>query len=158
MSLFGRLLSALYASLFFFTTTSPLYEETRYIEEALGCFEDPCIIKHNPGGDLRLFLLATDNVIMGDRRMIIIDGYCVSACTVAADKLRDNGKVCITTNAILGFHKGIDTGTMKTFIPPYAPDVDTMIREAGGYPDPAGINNFFYKDIKKLWPTCTAAQ
>ncbi len=154
----GRIICALYASLFFFTLTPKLYEETRYIEEALGCLSDPCVIKSNMGGNLWLFMRATDKIISGDRRMLIIDGYCGSACTVAADRLQRSGKVCITHDAVMGFHKGIELETKRTFIPHYRDDVDSMVREAGGYPEPAGINNFFYKDIHKLWQTCPAAQ
>lgn len=133
----------------------PIYEKTNYVERILRCTGDPCVVTFNPGGCGTEFVWASWQVTHRQAlQLVVIDGECDSGCTLAADKIRSVDKVCITERAKMGFHQGIYVETKKTFIPRYSPDIDRMVRKAGGYPEPWNMNYFVYKDIKTLWPTC----
>lgn len=133
----------------------PVYEKTNYVERILRCTGDPCVVAFNPGGNGGEFEWASWQVTHRHAlQLVVINGECYSGCTIAADRIRSAGKLCITEQARMGFHQGIYVKTKKAFIPRYSEDIDRMVRKAGGYPEPRNMNYFVYKDIKALWPTC----
>ena len=42
--------------------------------------------------------------------MVIIDGFCASACTIVLGTV-PHGKICVTSRAMLGFHAAWDPGS-----------------------------------------------
>ena len=60
------------------------------------------VIKSDPGGQIGPYLenLA---VLRGSGQKVVIDGPCLSACTMVLGILPRN-QVCVTPNAVLGFH------------------------------------------------------
>lgn len=101
-----------------------------------------CTISFSPGGVIKEYL---DQVrtIKRDHVTLRIDGPCISACTMVADKARSN--VCITPNATLQFHQGIaeygdpETHTVvrkERFDPSeyYSADINGWVAAHGGFP------------------------
>ena len=62
----------------------------------------PLIIQHSYGGGVIEFRLR-GLALKRDKVPIIVDGACFSACSMIVDENREN--VCITTTAVLGYHK-----------------------------------------------------
>lgn len=62
----------------------------------------PCVIEFSPGGSVVAFRLEGLKLLSAGTP-IIVDGPCLSACTLLIDVARRN--VCLTTGAILGYHK-----------------------------------------------------
>jgi hypothetical protein len=60
------------------------------------------VIEGSPGGEARTFLSFFEAVRMSGER-VVIDGPCLSACTLALSILPHN-RICVTSRAILGFH------------------------------------------------------
>jgi hypothetical protein len=60
-----------------------------------------CTITYSPGGRIDLFHKQLE-IARHDQIKVVIDGPCISACTVFAEKMRPN--VCITRRAQFEFH------------------------------------------------------
>src|SRR5262249_6298666 len=58
---------------------------------------DPCTIQNNNGSVIADFENAGNAIRAGARQMLVIDGFCASACMVMADRARP--RACITTRA-----------------------------------------------------------
>lgn len=105
---------------------------------------NPCVIKENSGGIIDLFA-AQGRLMASTHIPVIIDGPCLSACTVFVDIDRDN--VCVTNNAILGYHKSIYYKTSNFATEDNTPVIETIdyttpglmkyIKDHGGEPDPS---------------------
>jgi len=88
-------------------------------------------ILSSPGGEvgsfLKLFALLRES---GER--IIIDGPCLSACTLVLSTIPKD-RICVTRRAVLGFHGArlVDRGGNEYAVPP---SVNTAVTEV--YPEP----------------------
>jgi len=140
---------------------------------------DPCIVRDNDGGVISFFLGAA-STLRAESRLLVIDGYCASACALAADTLRPN--VCITANASFYFHLGtftqptvpmaeippvaseqwyamIDSGelTVERFPIKHSSDILDWVNEQGGYPEGYTFDTMLKmstKQASQFWPTC----
>jgi hypothetical protein len=56
----------------------------------------------SPGGEVGPFLALFERVRQSGER-VVIDGPCLSACTLVLDMV-PNDRICVTRRAILGFH------------------------------------------------------
>jgi hypothetical protein len=133
------------------------------LDLAFGPCGDPCIVTRSPGGYIYLFEQAAHQVLEGEKRLVVIDGDCYSACTIFADLARS--RVCITQMAVFYFHKAYYTDTRMVagveqvihtdlFDPPQSPDIDKAVRALGGYPAD-GFTSMPYAIAKDFWRTCT---
>jgi hypothetical protein len=76
---------------------------TDWVELALGCTGETCVIQMNRGGFIRDFHWAARQVLLRNIK-VSIDGPCQSSCTIFASLARKN--VCLTQNAEMGIHMG----------------------------------------------------
>jgi hypothetical protein len=60
------------------------------------------LIRASPGGDVARYL-ALFSVVRQSGERVIIDGPCLSACTLVLSIIPNN-RICVTHRAILGFH------------------------------------------------------
>lgn len=96
----------------------------------------PLVIEGSGGGigvDFILYALKLE----ADRTPIIVNGPCMSACTMLVDVA--HAHVCITPKAIFGFHMGRtsdETTPDTSFIPVHyeTPGLDAYIASRGGLP------------------------
>ena len=126
---------------------------------------NPCEVLYSPGGSLQRFQRAARELNEGahGRTLVIINGSCISGCSVFADLAREH--ICITKNAIMGFHKGyrwdwhfslfplkaqID---MTRFDQPQTFDIDRWVRSHGDYPKD-DVTYMGVEVAKKFWPVC----
>lgn len=139
------------------------------VEEVLGCKGDPCIVTYSPGGTIETFKDAARAIQNGARKLVVIEGKCMSACTILIDMARK--KVCVMPWAKLGFHRGSGP-TLKylnemplywytvweRFDIPYSPKVQKWINRRGGLPKDG---SFIYMDTptaRTIWKTCSSQQ
>lgn len=123
---------ALALGLMFQPTTS---ENTEIPWPAIEC-ANPCIIEDDAGGIVDTY--AAQGRLMADTDIpVIVDGPCMSACTLFIDI--DRANVCVTAKALLGYHKSV---YMKDGVPVFGdmkyatPGLNAYIKEHGGLPDP----------------------
>jgi hypothetical protein len=122
--------------------------------------ERPVVIGHSfadqRGGDVEEFA-ARYAAIRAEGQKVIIDGPCISACTIVASLPRD--QVCITPHAVLGVHLAADADGMpdpaytdwavKTYYPLALQD---WIARHGGLADvPKWIG---YRDLLTIFRPC----
>jgi hypothetical protein len=69
-------------------------------------------VRYDEGGDLQTYMNRTDQLDKSGEQ-VWIDGYCGSACTTALGLK----KVCVTSRAILGFHKAYNLDSNGRHIP-----------------------------------------
>lgn len=132
----------------------------RFLEATLGCGDKVCVVGDNMGGDLQNYLGAAREA-QREHTQIVIDGWCVSACSLVADRLRPH--VCITSNAQFGFHKTWDLiiradgqeyyapGHHKTLI--YTRALQRWIDKKGGEPS-RGLLVMSNQEAGAFWPRC----
>jgi hypothetical protein len=94
----------------------------------------------SPGGQVGPFLQLFERVRASGER-VVIDGPCLSACTLVLDLVPSN-RICVTRRAILGFHaaRSVDQqGRMyaepeasQLVLDAYPPAVRDWIRRRGG--------------------------
>ena len=125
-----------------------------------------CVIHENRGGDIVLFTNAAREVIR-ERKQLVIDGRCESACVVLADRARAN--TCLTSRAEMAVHQ---TKVMMVVgqryvqgrtVPlvrvvdrndlPLSDDIDRWVRGHGGYPS-EGMNVLPLQAAVQFWPMC----
>src|SRR3954451_7892738 len=78
-----------------------------FVAAALGAFALPPAraeirILASPGGQVGPFLQLFERVRASGER-VVIDGPCLSACTLVLDLVPSN-RICVTRRAVLGFH------------------------------------------------------
>lgn len=98
------------------------------------CRGQECRITLNPGGNIELFELAAD-ALREAKKFLVIDGHCLSSCTLLAEKARPN--VCVTGKAQFHFHQAFDIFTKQKLpieVYSYSPDIKTWIETNGGLP------------------------
>ena len=122
-----------------------------------------CVIRYNPGGEVRVFLAAARAVRAGAKRLVVIDGPCISACAIFADQARS--KVCITGRASFGFHKArqfavhsLGNGKaryreMGRSDPPHSADIARWVKQNGGFPY-EGLRVMSARQATKFWRRC----
>ncbi len=132
------------------------------VEEVLGCKGDPCVVRINLGGNIGKFVDAANAIAFGDRKLVIIDGECASACTVLIDRIKD--KVCLTAWAKLEFHRGsrppfasvgIFSFQYKKLIDiHYSPAVEEWIQKEGGLPKDGSFITMPVNVAMTIWSPC----
>ena len=121
----------------------------------------PLVIEGSGGGDVNDFQLkALDLLAKGTP--VIIDGPCLSACTILVDI--DRANVCITTQAIFGYHKAAQynvlLGTKTEFNINYeTPGLNEYIKSRGGLPSPDDANLMLmtFEQAKHFYKPCHGA-
>ena len=130
------------------------------------CGRTTCTIRDNPGGEITLFQAAAREVI-AEGKLLVIDGFCASACVILADLARAN--TCLTGEAQMAVHKAsvIEvTGTarvegrevpvgrvIRREDPPQSADIDRWVKDHGGYPN-RGVRIIPIKDARQFWAMC----
>ena len=129
------------------------------VSDVLGCEGDPCVVRYSPGGEIGAFRAAAREILRSGRR-VAIDGPCLSACAILADEAR--GRVCITSNAKFGFHKGYallrptaggEHYLVARFDPVHSRDIAGWIKKRGGYPT-KGVRVMGADAAKRIWRKC----
>jgi hypothetical protein len=133
----------------------------QFLEATLGgCTGDVCVVADNMGGDLLNYLMAAREALK-EHKQIVIDGWCVSACSIVADRIRSH--VCITSNARFGFHKTwalvlrsdgpaySKPGFHKSWT--YTPALQRWINKKGGEPV-NGLLVMSSDEAAAFWPRC----
>jgi hypothetical protein len=109
---------------------------------------DPCTIQNNNGGVIIDFENADDAIRAGARQMLVIDGFCASACMVMADRARP--RACITSRAQFGYH---ETNYNRP-IPLHA-DLNGWVMRHGGFPSYNGMAIMPNNAAQEFWPLCS---
>ncbi len=134
------------------------------VRAALGNCGEPCVISFSQGGEVKTFQAAARAVRRGARKLVVIDGPCLSACVIFADIARS--KVCITSRAKFGFHKATmlavysyadgSTARVETLgrkDPPHSRDIARWVRRKGGFPA-NGVLVMSYREARRFWRHC----
>lgn len=106
----------------------------------------PIVLGTNPGGGVLDFIGKYDE-IRRSKRDVIIDGICISACTMVAGLIPPE-RVCVTPFAKLAFHSASLTSFMGSQHSPegtrliwraYSENVRELLRKKGWDGDPPGL-------------------
>jgi len=133
---------------FFDTNSSELSDQAR---ATLDNCSDPCTIQNNNGGVIVDFENAGDAIHAGARQMLVIDGFCTSACMVMADRARP--RACITSRAQFGYH---ETNYNRPI--PLQADLDDWIIRHGGFPSYNRMGVMPNDAAQQFWPLCSQDQ
>lgn len=121
----------------------------------------PCVIEGSPGGIIDLFI-AEANDLKDAGTPVIVDGPCISACTLLVDI--DRANVCLTTNAAFGFHQSSfnhGDGTVEHGQVSYeTPGLDAYIKAHGGEPNTDATGHILvvpFGEMKKFYRPCDGA-
>jgi hypothetical protein len=118
-------------------------------------------IRSSPGGAVDAYLAAFARVRQSGER-VVIDGPCLSACTLVLSTISRN-RICVTRRAVLGFHaaRWYDTRSGRTWRAPeatrivtrsYPAGVRAWIKKRGGL-----TQKVIYlrgKELSTLYPRC----
>ena len=118
-------------------------------------------IVSSPGGAVDAYLAAFARVRRSGER-VVIDGPCLSACTLVLSTIPSN-RICVTRRAVLGFHapRWFDTRTgytarapeaTRTVTASYPAGVRAWIKKRGGL-----TQKIIYlrgKELAALYPRC----
>jgi hypothetical protein len=80
-----------------------------FLLAALGASDAAVRIVEDGGGRMGAYVDKYQGV-RGSGEMVIIDGYCASACTIVLGTV-PHDKICVTSRARLGFHAAWDPGS-----------------------------------------------
>lgn len=107
-----------------------------------------CHLKNNQGGSVVTFLSAALE-IKKNKKTLVLEGDCVSACTLIADFIQES--TCIMKGTILKYHKASDNS-----VPPFFSDfTNKFIESQGGWPDYGDrLVSMDYKTAALHWKTC----
>lgn len=121
----------------------------------------PLVIESSMGGNVTLFQIKALQ-LYASGTPVIIDGPCMSACTLIVDVDRKN--VCLTTKAILGYHQAAtrdeDGNLIKAFPMNYeTPGLNKYIESRGGLPSPDAANLLLmdFNQAKQFYKPCPGA-
>jgi hypothetical protein len=109
---------------------------------------DPCTVQNNNGGVIADFENAGDAIHAGARQMLVIDGFCASACMVMADRARP--RACITSRAQFGYH---ETNYSRPI--PLEADLNGWIMQHGGFPSYNRMGIMPNDAAQQFWPLCS---
>jgi hypothetical protein len=118
-------------------------------------------IRSSPGGAVEAYLASFARVRQSGER-VVIDGPCLSACTLVLSTIPRN-RICVTRRAVLGFHAAqwYDTRSGRTWRAPeatrivtrsYPAGVRAWIKKRGGL-----TQKVIYlrgKELSALYPRC----
>ncbi len=144
------------ASTCLFVPQSASDDVSEYVYPPVPC-SSPCIIEFSPGGVMDLFA-AEGRQLAADHTLVIVDGPCISACTILVDFARAN--VCLTHNAILGYHQwSMDTegGTKHGDVSYLTPGLDAYLKARGGLPytpDTGHILLLNFAEARQFYRAC----
>lgn len=82
-----------------FSLPAPVIAQSEFAHPPIPC-SNPCVIEFSPGGVVDLFE-AEGRQLAADKTQVIVDGPCISACTILVDLARAN--VCITPPRLVTF-------------------------------------------------------
>lgn len=114
----------------------------------------PCVIHDSGGGGIDFFE-AQGRQLLADKTPVIIDGPCLSACTILVDITREF--VCLTPNAILGYHKSLNPNDDTTHEITYStPGLAAYITKHGGEPEPNSGHMLMlnFNEAKSFYKQC----
>ena len=117
-----------------------------------------CVVRNAPGGNVLAHMRAA-KVLLAQRKEMEIDGLCASACTITADIMSRNGKVCVTPKAVMMFHyprfEVVLNGkpSMMKLGYTYEPGVQKWINSKGGLPW-EGWLTMKGEEATSRFPTC----
>jgi hypothetical protein len=119
---------------------------------------NPCVIEEDHGGVVDLYA-AQGRLAAAGHVPVIVDGPCLSACTIFVDI--DRANVCVTTKALLGYHKsmhGSEDAPIFGDIQYKTPGLEAYIKAQGGLPNPDSghmlmLNSEEAKQFYKACPT-----
>jgi len=129
------------------------------VSQVLGCTGNPCVVNYNGGGEVAAFKAAAREIRRSGRR-VVINGPCLSACAILADQARD--RVCVTSRARFGFHKGLvlrrytaggPFRLVKRFNPSHSRDIAGWVNRNGGFPS-RGFRVMGRSAAKRIWRSC----
>jgi hypothetical protein len=112
----------------------------------------PCVLNYSGGGFNIDFEIASLIINYWPEQHLIINGPCISACTILAD-LSFN-KTCITDNASFYYHKS----SMETISYGYSRYVLDWIAQHGGFPDfrSGKTLQMSREAVHKHWRSCSS--
>jgi hypothetical protein len=143
VSLLGVSLAAIASSAHAITAAG-----VKMVAEAVGGCGDPCVVVSNSGGRITSFRGAGDAIRRGAGQMLVIDGYCASACMVMADRARP--RACITSRATFAYHK---TNWNRPL--PLSSDLHSWIVRNGPYPEFDGHPGVMPNQVaQRFWKQC----
>lgn len=132
---------------------------------ALTAFErcgDPCVIERNEGG-LVLEFVQVHDLLVAQRRMMVVDGECISSCSMLADLLRQSKLVCVTPKAAFLVHRGVFgyqsayRGFLSVYLElPYSTEFQATVDRLGGAPKGNKFVRIEGADMLALFPACPA--
>jgi hypothetical protein len=118
------------------------------VAAAVGGCSDPCVVTSNSGGKITSFKNAGEAIRRGAGQMLVIDGYCGSACMVLADRARP--RACITSRATFAYHK---TNWNRPL--PLSPAIHRWIVQNGPYPEFNGRPGIMPNTVaQRFWRLC----
>jgi hypothetical protein len=82
---------------------------TTILLAGIGASDAVVRIADDPGGRIGAYLDRYQDM-RSSGEMVIIDGYCASACTIVLGAI-PHDKICVTSRARLGFHAAWDPGS-----------------------------------------------
>lgn len=157
-SLTLAVITAIERSLGYVSSAHLLFASLRYIDDPQNpirdCHQRVCVINSNLGGRIVAFLAGDYQLKKDPTTLVVINGTCVSACATFAAYGRP--QVCVTRDAVFGFHRGTDENDQ-----PLPHDIREWVLDNGGFPtNKSGEINWMVheKDIKKFWVPCPPAQ
>ena len=119
------------------------------------------LIRASPGGDVAHYL-ALFSLVRQSGERVVIDGPCLSACTLVLS-IVPNNRICVTRRAILGFHAARELDDRTGRLTP-ATDATRVI--AGTYPRPVqawisrhgGLSHRLLllrgRELRAMYPPC----
>jgi hypothetical protein len=119
------------------------------------------VIRSSPGGWVEDYLAAFARVRQSGEK-VIIDGPCLSACTLVLSTIPQN-RICVTKRAVLGFHapRIIDRRSGRSTRAPeatriviasYPPGVRAWIKKRGGLSQK--IIYLRGRELQAMYPRC----
>lgn len=140
-----------------FSLPAPVVAQSEFAYPPIPC-SNPCVIEFSPGGVVDLFE-AEGRQLAADKTQVIVDGPCISACTILVDLARAN--VCITRHAVLGYHQwtmGTPDGDGKHGDVTYkTPGLNEYIKSRGGLPytpETGHILMLNFNEAKQFYKPC----
>ena len=106
------------------------------------------IIDFDGGGRVQEYLERAAHVLQYDIP-VQITGDCFSACTIFADRARQN--VCVTPDARMYFHAGMYVSDKRRFQINYSTDIDQLVGEQ----PLSGWKVMRYPLTTKIWRLCS---
>jgi hypothetical protein len=105
-----------------------------------------CTVHWNDGGIVKDF--QAEGSAIHRHGMLVIDGFCGSACMVMADRARPHA--CVTANATFGFHQ---TNYGRPI--PLSSDLRAWTTAHGGFPASGGHANIMPNEAaRQFWALC----